>query len=95
MGSNKWIPVTVTRISGAVSYQVQTSSGSTQRHYVDQLRYCHSLGSNGQELNNFDDYNDWPVLCTTSITEATSSLEQAHGQLEVTSSTTTFLQCSN
>ena len=42
-GNNKWIPVIVTRILGPVSYQVQTSSGSTQRRHVDQLRYCHSL----------------------------------------------------
>ena len=59
-GNNKWIPVIVTRILGPVSYQVQTSSGSTQRRHVDQLRYCHSLDSNGQEPNDFDDCDDWP-----------------------------------
>ena len=47
-GNNKWIPVIVTRILGPVSYQIQTSSGSIQCRCVDQLRYRHSLDSNGQ-----------------------------------------------
>ena len=92
---SKWIPVTVTHILGPVSYQVQTFSGSTQLCCVNQLRYRHSLASNSQEPNDFDDLDDGPFLCTTSTTKATPHLEQGQGQLEVTSFTTTSLRRSN
>ena len=39
-GSNKWIPVTVIYIIGPISYQVQTYSGTIQRHHV---QYHYSL----------------------------------------------------
>ena len=56
---NKWIPVTITCITGRISYQVQTSSGTIQRHHVDQLCYSYPLNSDNQESNDFD---DWPSL---------------------------------
>ena len=91
-GPDKWIPVTVTCITGPVSYQVQTSSGVIQHRHVDQHRYRYPLNSDVQESNNFD---DWPFSSTTSTTDASSNLEQGHGQSEVASSTTSSLRRSN
>ena len=64
--SDTWIPITVTHITGRVSYQVQTPPGTIQQCHVDQLRYRYSLDSNNQDSNDFD---DWPFLCTTSTTD--------------------------
>ena len=91
-GRDKLITVTVTRISAPVSYQVQTSSSTIQRSYVDQLWYQYFLNSDDQESN---DFNYLPFSCTTSTTYAPLNLEQGHGQSEVALSTTSSLQCSN
>ena len=40
-GTKKWIPVKVTKITGPVSYQVETESGIVLRRHVDQLRIRH------------------------------------------------------
>ena len=76
-GPDKWSSVTVTHITGPVSYQVQNSSGTIQHHHVDHLHYHYPLNSDDQESNNFD---DWPFSSTTSTTDVSSNLEQGHGQ---------------
>ena len=91
-GPDKWSSVTVTHITGPVSYQVQNSSGTIQHHHVDHLHYHYPLNSDDQESNNFD---DWPFSSTTSSTDASSNLEQCHGQSNIASSTTSSLQRSN
>ena len=78
-GPDKWIPVTVTRITSPVSYRVQTSD-TIQPCRVNQLCYRHSFDCDNQESNDFD---DWPFSYTTSTTDELSNLEQGHGQLEV------------
>ena len=40
-GTQKWISVTVVKITGQVSYQVKTQSGNVIKRHVDQLRFCH------------------------------------------------------
>ena len=43
IGSRKWIPVSVVKITGPVSYLVKTESGAVIRRHVDQLRVRYSL----------------------------------------------------
>ena len=40
-GTQKWIPVTVVKITGPVSYQVKTKSGNIVKRHVDQLCFRH------------------------------------------------------
>ena len=42
IGSRKWIPVSVVKITGPVSYLVKTESGAVIRRHVDQLRVRYS-----------------------------------------------------
>ena len=40
-GTQKWIPVTVVKITGPVSYQIKTKSGNVIKRHVDQLCFRH------------------------------------------------------
>ena len=39
--TQKWIPVTVVKITGPVSYQVKTKSDNVIKRHIDQLRFRH------------------------------------------------------
>ena len=47
---NKWIPVKVTKVTGPLSYQVETDAGIVLRRHVDHLRYRYP-DDNGQSDN--------------------------------------------
>ena len=61
---DSWIPVTVTKITGPLSYELTTSSNRTLRRHVDQLRYRYI-----QEEITPDEIDFGPPLLPTSAVE--------------------------
>lgn len=65
-GQDKWIPVTVTAVSGPLSYQVSTNDGLVLRRHVDHLRIRHTddnpRSSAEPELEIESD--DWMMMST-------------------------------
>ena len=68
-GPSKWIPVTVVKVTGPVSYQVVTEDGITLRRHVDHLRYRHSQEPPQQASHDFNDSDDWPLPSEHDIQE--------------------------
>ena len=66
-GSPTWIPVTVVKVTGPVSYHVETENGIVIRRHTDQLRLRYTkLPEFHSELQDFsneilDDIDDFPV----------------------------------
>lgn len=60
-GPDQWIPVTVSKVLGPLSYQVQTSSGLLLRRHVDHVRIRHNdcLDSESSSDGPTDDSDDW------------------------------------
>ena len=54
-GKIKWIPVTVIKITGPVSYRVQTTSGNVIKRHVNQLHFLHA---EDQVMDSSDDFED-------------------------------------
>ena len=64
----KWIPVTVVKQTGPVSYKVKLSDGRIQRRHIDHLRVRYNEDVNQDE--------DWPMhitKCFTTITTSTTT----------------------
>ena len=59
-GSSKWIPATVVKITGPVSYKVKTASNIVLRRHVDQLRFRYSNSSSTSNEPPLD-HDDWPI----------------------------------
>ena len=58
--SSNWIPVTVSKVLGPLSYQVTTSEGIVLRRHVDHLRVRHCDHSEDKELETSDDWTMAP-----------------------------------
>ena len=61
-GSPTWIPVVVTKVTGPVSYHVETEQGITIRRHIDQLR---PRATDPPTLDNTDDFDDFPIPSNT------------------------------
>ena len=55
----KWIPVVVSKVTGPLSYHVNTSDGLTLRRHVDHLRIRHSENSEHLETPEESDDEIW------------------------------------
>ena len=53
-GREKWIPATVIKVTGPVSYQLETESGMFMRRHVDQLRMRYATVEENQEDRDMD-----------------------------------------
>ena len=61
-GTQKWIPVTVVRVTGPVSYRVQTTSGNIIKRHVDQLRFrCTDSEDSEMDSSDNDMLDDWKI----------------------------------
>lgn len=58
---NKWIPVTVTKVIGPLSYVVITNDGISLRRHVDHLRFRYTPDAPPQPSGDIDDFDDWPL----------------------------------
>ena len=76
-----WFPVTVTKVTGPISYQVITEDGVTLRRHVDHLRYRYSSESaeeysDREDREDVDDSDDWPLPSSTPTPEEEQPLTQ-------------------
>lgn len=65
-GQHKWISVTAVKITGPLSYHVQTSSGAILKRHVDQLCYRHVKEQHlndtvGDDSLDQDLFDNWTV----------------------------------
>ena len=60
-GSHKWISVTVIKVTGPLSYQVQDPSGYVFHNHFDHSMYCYDSEYSRTDNVVPDDYDDWPI----------------------------------
>ena len=84
-----WIPVTVTQITGPVSYKVKNNSGQFLRRHVDQLRSRHIPDNN----SNSDVITDFgPTLTRNQPSQNNSTNTNPAGANSSSASTTTSVR---
>ena len=70
-GKNKWIPVTVIKITGPISYRVQTTSGNVIKRHVDQLRFRRAEDHVMDSSDNFEDlFEDWKITTPPRVVQS-------------------------
>ena len=92
-GTQKWIQVTVVKITGPVLYQVKTKSGNVIKRCVDQLRFRHIHTEDVfDSTEDFEDlFDDWKIRPPSPLVPSQAPVE-SH---TTTTSTGGTLRCSN
>ena len=92
-GRIKWIPVTVIKITGPVSYRVQTTSGNVIKRHVDQLRFRHAEDKVMDSSDDFEDlFEDWKITTPPHLVQSQAPVEARQTNSTNRSET---LRCSN